>query len=503
MAFGTKYRVEFKDVLDLLWRVDIDTDGYFGTSAPITAWPEYTNYDIFTVSGYNITSCIMVAGDPSDAYTNYFNVVSGDVITIKANLTHNSGVYPSVVLVNNADVVKSNTVTLVSGNNDISLIATETGLFRLHLITTDNTNFSLTISEFISNIIATGEPLTIEMLNNGDDWATAPIHGSKARIGVYSISDFQWLVLSDYGNMTYRVSIYYGNSFTLYWRGFIYSDGYEEGYDMPPYPVDILANDGLGLLKNKPFKYTTTVEDDTYYNFRQTEAYIISAILAKIGITTWKEFINVYESTMANGVGDSPLTQTCIDVDIFKDLNCYEVLEKILTKYNAVICQDRGVMMIFRPEEMAQGTVYGRTFTSATAFTSTSITPEQWIDRKTGQSSFIVPEGGTLSLKTPLKKITINQDYGSKKSWLDNYDFLEETYHPDTYLFDFWDRSGTASQQREAKFGLKYEKAGVLFIQEASVPNPSNNIHQEFGYYAIPTDNAINLSISYRLLNLD
>ena len=79
MAFGTKYRIEFKDILDLLWRVNIDVDGYFGTSAAVTSWPEYSNYDTFTTSGYNITSAIMTSGDPSECYSNYFTVNSGEV----------------------------------------------------------------------------------------------------------------------------------------------------------------------------------------------------------------------------------------------------------------------------------------------------------------------------------------------------------------------------------------------------------------------------------------
>ncbi len=349
----------------------------------------------------------------------------------------------------------------------------------------------------ITNFVTTGEPLTIEMLNNGDDWVSASIHGSTVKLGVYAYSDFQWTALYN-GIQLFRMSVYYGASYTLYWRGFLDRDGYEENYDMVPYPVTIKANDGLGMLKTMPFKYTTTVENDTYYNFRQTEAYILNEIFNKINITSWKEFINIYESTMANGVGDSPLVQAAIDVDIFKDMNCYDVLEKILSKYDAVIVQDMGEMIIYRPVEINQATVYGRKFTSATAFTSTSMAPEQFISRSGRRGNFIIPEGGSLSLQTPLKKITINQDYGSKKSWIDVFEFNQEDYIPGTLSFSNW-TNNTTNVVHFLGEKLPREKQGVLLLGT----DATGYIYQDFALYALKTDNTnqFNFSFDYQYYN--
>jgi len=384
MAYGTKYRGEFKDIMGLLWRIDIDYDGFSG---PITT-----------------------------------------------------------------------------------------------LLLTDN-------------------PLTIELLNNGDDWYTKPIHGSTATIELFDETGFQFLPLYDYANLTYRVSIYHGDAYELFWRGFINSEGYKENYDGTGYALSLQASDGMGLLKNKPFKYTITTEDDTYYDGRLSEAYIINEILNKINITSFTEFINVYESELSSGTGDSVFTQIFLDADVFKDKTCYDVLEGILTKYGAIILQDRGMIYITRPEELFQTTVYGRIFTSATAFTSTSITPEQWMNRTAHLNNLLQPEGGVLSIIPPVKKVTINQDYGYKTSWINNYSFDPDTYDDATYSFQGWDRNGGAGYQRRASYVIAGEKEGVAFLPTSTVPDTVNNISQEFGLHAIKSSDAFKFAISYKLVN--
>ena len=356
----------------------------------------------------------------------------------------------------------------------------------------------------VTSMTATGQPLIIETLNNGDDWFSSAIHGSTAKIGIYSMTDFQWTFLNDYRNLTYRVSIYYGNLYTLYWRGFLYSEGYEEAYDMAPYPIILTANDGLGLLKDRPFKYTVTEEDDTYYEGHHTEAYVLNEILSKIKITGFAEFVNIYDSLMTSTVNDSVFAQCYVDLDVFRDMSCYDVLDHILTKYGAIIVQDRGVITIVRPSELFQSTVYGRIFTSATSFTSTSITPEQWIDRNDQPSNFIIPQGGTLSLVTPVKKVTINHDYGYKSSWLKNYSFDPDTYDEASYIFQDWDRSSAYSGYvRKASYIINTEDTGCALLANSIVPDTSKYMFQEFGVNAIKTDDAFKLSISYRMVNLN
>lgn len=382
MAYGTKYRTEFKDNLNLLWRIDIEKDGYTST---------------------------MYTREPTD------------------------------------------------------------------------------------------NPLTIEVLNNGEDWFTNNIHGSVANINMYCPSDFEFVDLYSYGDLTWRVSIYYGASYTLYWRGYIYSDGYSEGYDAAPYPINITANDGLGMLKDKPFKYTTTVEDDTYYNGRLTEAYIIYEILSKVNLTEFKEFINIYESNMQSTTSNSVLDQCYIDVDVFKDMNCYEVLGHILSKYGAVASSYLNQVYLYRPVELSQATIYGRYYTSATSYTSITLTPEQWINRSDEPTNFIQPEGGILALQNPVKKITIKHDYGYKTSWIDGYDFRNDDYISSTGNFSGWSKSGSTNTVLPLRNKLPREEQGIIMTGTSD----TEYIYRTFGDYAISTasNNVFNFSFDYQYYN--
>jgi hypothetical protein len=209
-----------------------------------------------------------------------------------------------------------------------------------------------------------GNPFTIEHLSDSDDIYDSHIRGSRADLTVESDTDFLWTDLYAIQDQQFRMSIYYYSAgWVLYWQGYVITDNYQEPYNQAPYSVTISASDGLGTLKNYLYKYQTTVPDDTYYNGRRFESQIILDILGKLGITTFTEYVNVYEESMDSGVTDSPFDQNKIDVDIFKDMYCHEVLEEILKKYNAVIRSVKGVMTIYQPLKL-NDTVKGRVFTA-------------------------------------------------------------------------------------------------------------------------------------------
>jgi len=326
----------------------------------------------------------------------------------------------------------------------------------------------------------TDTPLTINYLAGDDSLIGSPIHGSTVDINIYADTDFQWSNFYDYGNQTYKVNVYYDpdNTNVLNWTGFINSEGYQEPYDGTSYPVVISASDGLGQLKDMPYKYTVTTVDDTDYNGRILESQIIIDILSKIQHTGFTEYINIYETEMSAGTGDSPMDQLKIDADAFRDMSCYEVLEHILNKYNAVIRQIDGQMTIYRPLDMSLDVIYGRIFTTATAKTSTTITPLILIDRPSFSSDVNSVDGGTLMIQPPIKKVTINQDYGYKESWIDNYTFDKDDYY--TSNFALWNLSSGATCS-PLSIKMPNEKYGVIMLGT----DPSKYIYQDFGVEAI------------------
>lgn len=289
----------------------------------------------------------------------------------------------------------------------------------------------------ITTMQPTGNPLNIDWLSNSDNLFDSTVNGSVATINVYANTDFEWADLYNYDQLTYRVRVSYTGGLT-YWYGYINSEGYTEPYDGVAYPVVITASDGLGFLKT--IKYD---DNGTPYNGRITEKQIIFDVLGKVNIETYLEGLNIYETNMDTDDFDSPLAQTLIDVDVFRDMYCYDVLSAILQKYNAVIRQiphsnNGTAFIIYRPVDLVNSTIQTRVFNindEPGVIITRILSTDQLIDRN-GNSDIHVSNGGVMMIRPPVKKVTIKQDYGNKESWLDNYEVKGNTWIGNT--FQYW-----------------------------------------------------------------
>lgn len=343
----------------------------------------------------------------------------------------------------------------------------------------------------ITDLVATGSPLKIEFNSSSDEFNDV-IRPSKAVFSVQTPSDFGLLDLYSDEDMHFKVLIYYAS--TLYWSGFVITGEYQEPYDCLPYPVTITAIDGLNYLKN-------ILYDDagTYYDGRTLESQIILDILAKIQVTTFTEYINIYEETMDDAVADSPLDQIKLDVDIFRDMYCWDVLEEVLKKYNACIRQSLGVLNIYRPVELVGATVYGRIFTGPTTKSDTSFIPAQDINRTGVASNLCQFPGSTVMVKCAMKKISLFQDFGYKESWIENYRFLSDTYiGSPTFKYNDWTYSGSGI----SFIGnvLPGEKEGLPMLAATGSPN-AYNVSQSFGPYALNSANSFKIEFDYLTYN--
>ena len=345
------------------------------------------------------------------------------------------------------------------------------------------------------SLIATGDPLHIEFLSDSDEFNN-PIRPSKAIINVYSLTDFA--LLDFYSDQDFRIkcNIYCGAN--IYWIGFVITGEYQEPYDCVPYPVKITCIDGLNYLKN--IRYDDGATPPVYYNGRTLESQIIIDILAKIQIIDFIEYINIYEAAMDATVDDSPMDQLKIDVDIFQDMYCYEVLAELLKKYNAVIRQVEGYIVIYRPIELGNGYVYGRIFTSATAKSSTYFFPDQYINRASIASNLKQFPGSVLMIKAPVKKITFSQDYGYKESWIDNWKFPSSKFF--SGLPDQWSKVGIYVAATPTANAISSEKSGVIVVSNGDpAPDVGNYLYQVFGIYSIATSDLFVIEFTYLLYN--
>lgn len=347
-----------------------------------------------------------------------------------------------------------------------------------------------TAASTIATMQAAGDPLSIEFMAGSDDLFDNPIKGSRADLRVESSTNFQYVSLYATEDMQWRMSIYYNDgSDHLYWRGFVITNNYQEPYDGIPYTVTISASDGLGVLKNMLYKYTTSTVDDTYYDGRLLGSEIIIDILTKIGMTGFTEYINIYEESMTATSGYSVLDQIRIDVDVFRDMYCYEVLEEILKSFNAVIRIIAGAAVIYRPVELAGATVYGRIFTADATHTATDFAPVQYINRTTHTSDLRDYEGGTMMIQAPAKKVAISQDYGNKPSWIENWKFASNRWSGGgiaVYEADGWTRYGIAAAEiYPIGVGQPSQSDGVALVGVNTYSTLNHYIYQVFGTYTI------------------
>jgi hypothetical protein len=351
----------------------------------------------------------------------------------------------------------------------------------------------------VTTMQASGDPGIYEPLSDADDVLKNPVRGTKATLRVKSMSMFQYLEFFTMTDMKMRCSIYYGAAHTLYFRGYVNVNNYSEPYDDYPYDVAISVNCGLGLLKEIPYE----VSDGVAYTGRLRESQILLDILGKIGFTTFTEIVNIYEYRMASGVDDSPIDQTYIDASVFDDMSCYEALEYLLAKWHALIRQRRGVFVIYRPTEMIT-TAYARTFTAVTTKTGSTITALMPLRRSTSATADLRDHnGGRMLPLSAVKNITMDQDYGNRVSWLENYLFDSDTYDEATNLFENWSVVGLASSFIPIGRVLGKELQGVymLYTIAGSIPDLSCYLYQEIGSMAVATSDVFGFSFDYRLIN--
>jgi len=345
----------------------------------------------------------------------------------------------------------------------------------------------------VTELRATGQPLTYNILGTSDDIYDS-VQEIEVQLRVYSSTNFALADLYATENMHFKMIITtpYGGGDVERFIGYLDCGNYEEPYEEPPYEVTITACCGLKFLKEIPYD-----DSGTPYNGRLLISEIILDILAKIGYTTFLEFVNLYEESMADGTGDSPFDQARIDVDLFRGMYCYDVLAELMKPFGATIRQWQTSHMIYRAVELKSDTVYGRYFQGDTNKAGTSIAPQRFIDRSTHSSYLIQVPGGVKMIINPASKVTIHQDYGNKESWIDNYELRMETYDSVAGTFNNWTAGAGWS-----KLSIPGETQGAVMQNSSTAPPASAvKLSQSFGNYIVAATEVLIFSFDYLTAN--
>lgn len=477
-GFRTSAFFQLKEVLDIWFSTEYDAGrGYMATAACYQNGASATgsNSKYFGFSLRPIKDDSILTGYTGNDGKNYNTIKIGAQVLLVGNLCETK--------YRNGDLIPE--VTLNSAWEALTTGA---------LCAYDN-NWSNAFDQGYIDLIGAGnEPLQIEMTNESDDLFDQ-FKSSRAKISVWSYSMFAFADLYSSQEMSNVVKIFQGVN--LYWSGYVDPGGYQEPYGPVPYQTDIYCTDGLSLLEDIIYEESEGVR----YNGRRLESQIILDILGKIGFTEFKEFINIYATGIYSGVGDSPMDQLLIDVDIFENMTCDEVFKEILKKYGACIRQVNGIFCIYKPIDLNKATVYGRYFTGATAKTPITLTPIQYIRRSDHQTEFLEVKPGIVMVQSQVKKVIIRQDYGNKESWLDNYQFKSNTYSRITWKFEYWEHEGDVTVGPVSDF-IPGETEGCMFTTHNPTGQHIKCIYQEnFGANAIITNDNFRLSFEYMFYN--
>ena len=350
----------------------------------------------------------------------------------------------------------------------------------------------------ITDLIATGNPLIFYHDNDSDELFD-PIRPSFANIECYSETNFPLLDLVSMEEKKFLLNIYQDDS--IYWHGFIEPGSYQEMYDQPPYPVKIVAGDGLNYLKT--IKYEQ--QDGSAYSGRKTEIAILRDIFEKVDSTfmNFEEYVNIFETSMTQDNDHSPMEYIQIDTMLFEGMMCYEVLQHILSKYNAVIRQYNALYNIFRPTELSGSTVtvYGRRWIGDTTKSTVSYQPLQYINRSTTPTNLQQVPGGYLMMERPVNEVKVIHDYGYRDSMLNNHKFLSNNFIDtgnDTYDVPNWTEVNLP-YPKPASMVIPGIDEGICLLglnNEEDANDWSTYITQAFAIYA-PADMSDTIDFSF------
>lgn len=206
---------------------------------------------------------------------------------------------------------------------------------------------------------------------NYDDWYDADEREYKVQISTGDISgsphwdatDDQWQTSGvDWDDPT-------GQGFEFYWEGFIVVDRYQEAFTTTPYPIKLIASDGLGLLDGYDAPNSNIVLDgsspsQTFQSNFDEAFYYVYKILQNTGL----DFdIFVANSIRGQGFTDSDDKTILNDIEFFEygvltnsnlNLNAKDLLIKILRSINSRIFQSQGRWYIMSNSNLLDNRIY-------------------------------------------------------------------------------------------------------------------------------------------------
>jgi len=456
VSYGSKYKLRWIDPYGDTVEVYIKEKGYSGDGT-ITSWSN-RSFDTFTSSGTSITSAIEAAG-AGLAFSNTFPVTSGETYFIYVpDVVINSGEYPYIgfTLYNGGawagGITSSNQVTLSAGDNYVELTATDTDTVGICYKVDDASDSSCgSVYMGMAYVNASGNPAVITWDTPSDD-PHEPINGSFCMLNLMSETDGQFSELYTSDRLKYKIEVLINDA--NYWHGFILPDHYQEPYECSPYPIEIVATDQLGYIKNVEWNHS----DNT------TIWLALTRCLEETGLNlNIREAVNIYEDAHDQAASDSPLNQTWIKTSVYDEFSHYDVLADCLRKFGAVLKQKDAEWHILVVDDMS-GKFNLRYWTRSQAdlYVYDSVAeynPIVSTTKATDDPHVRIGQPSSMFINPAWRKYNLIQNYGAlTETFVDNYDFTTWTT---STAPTHWDNTGSLSVTRNG------DSAHVAYITSA------------------------------------
>ena len=204
----------------------------------------------------------------------------------------------------------------------------------------------------VNSIIGTNNPIVIQWENDNDFYN--PIIGSNCTINLKVTDDVQYDDFYKFDEKEYLVKVFYkdaGNTFQLYWQGYIVTDTYKQVFTAPPYDIQLKAFDLLGSLDAfdvvltagdsvRPLRSTSDPHDPTSSVPTKTLAQNITDCLANTGLAmSLYVSLNIDSNNILDQIEGNGVFKFNKNFDI---VNCKEYLSNILKCLNARLFQSFG-----------------------------------------------------------------------------------------------------------------------------------------------------------------
>lgn len=227
-----------------------------------------------------------------------------------------------------------------------------------------------------------------------------------------------------------RFSVKITKSGSAFWVGRILSDSTSYEDQFYPYGIVVSATDGLGVLKNVPYRQSANV---AYIGTNSILGHIAEALkkLSHLpefytdGVPMFRTAVDWWEQNMVNSSVNDPLKLTWVDHAAFykykrtgeRDfLSCYEVIDECLKPFGARLVHQEGVFWIQQISTMTAANYTVRRYDTDLDLLGTETVSSANMILQTTQGAKL--NGVVYDFYPPIGFVSINQNVRNRRNYL-------------------------------------------------------------------------------------